>query len=161
MKNFTNLILYSDYSVNIGYGTIDEYINVCKEKNINTLALTDVNSMMGIFRFLNKCKANNIKSIIGVTLEIDKNNVTLLAKNLQGYHELCRILMLSTKNNYEEPFLRINDIKETSNIVAILHTFEKEVSEEFKYSEVDEKFRLWVLIAGVLLLLDIAQSPAM
>ena len=131
MKNFTNLILYSDYSVNIGYGTIDEYINVCKEKNINTLALTDVNSMMGIFRFLNKCKANNIKSIIGVTLEIDKNNVTLLAKNLQGYHELCRILMLSTKNNYEEPFLRIDDIKETSNIVAILHTFEKEVSEEF------------------------------
>lgn len=131
MKNFTNLILYSDYSVNIGYGIIDEYINVCKEKNINTLALTDVNSMMGIFRFLNKCKANNIKSIIGVTLEIDKNNVTLLAKNLQGYHELCRILMLSTKNNYEEPFLRINDIKETNNIVAILHTFEKEVSEEF------------------------------
>lgn len=131
MKNFTNLILYSDYSVNIGYGTIDEYINVCKEKNINTLALTDVNSMMGIFRFLNKCKANNIKSIIGVTLEIDKNNVTLLAKNLQGYHELCRILMLSTKNNYEEPFLRIDDIKETNNIVAILHTFEKNVSEEF------------------------------
>ena len=131
MKNFTNLILYSDYSVNIGYGTIDEYINVCKEKNINALALTDVNSMMGIFRFLNKCKANNIKSIIGVTLEIDKNNVTLLAKNLQGYHELCRILMLSTKNNYEEPFLRIDDIKETDNIVAILHTFEKEVSEEF------------------------------
>lgn len=131
MKNFTNLILYSDYSVNIGYGTIDEYIDVCKEKNINTLALTDVNSMMGIFRFLNKCKANNIKSIIGVTLEIDKNNVTLLAKNLQGYHELCRILMLSTKNNYEEPFLRIDDIKETDNIVAILHTFEKEVSEEF------------------------------
>lgn len=131
MKNFTNLILYSDYSVNIGYGTIDEYINVCKEKNINTLALTDVNSMMGIFRFLNKCKANNIKSIIGVTLEIDKNNVTLLAKNLQGYHELCRILMLSTKNNYEEPFLRIDDIKETSNIVAILHTFEKDVSQEF------------------------------
>ena len=131
MKNFTNLIVYSDYSVNIGYGTIDEYINVCKEKNINTLALTDVNSMMGIFRFLNKCKANNIKSIIGVTLEIDKNNVTLLAKNLQGYHELCRILMLSTKNNYEEPFLRIDDIKETNNIVAILHTFEKGVSEEF------------------------------
>lgn len=131
MKNFTNLIVYSDYSVNIGYGTIDEYINVCKEKNINALALTDVNSMMGIFRFLNKCKANNIKSIIGVTLEIDKNNVTLLAKNLQGYHELCRILMLSTKNNYEEPFLRIDDIKETNNIVAILHTFEKEVSEEF------------------------------
>lgn len=131
MKNFTNLILYSDYSVNIGYSTIDEYINVCKEKNINALALTDVNSMMGIFRFLNKCKANNIKSIIGVTLEIDKNNVTLLAKNLQGYHELCRILMLSTKNNYEEPFLRIDDIKETDNIVAILHTFEKEVSEEF------------------------------
>ena len=131
MKNFTNLILYSDYSVNIGYGTIDEYINVCKEKNINALALTDVNSMMGIFRFLNKCKANNIKSIIGVTLEINKNNVTLLAKNLQGYHELCRILMLSTKNNYEEPFLRIDDIKETDNIVAILHTFEKEVSKEF------------------------------
>lgn len=128
---FNNLIVYSDYSVHIGYGTIDEYINVCKEKGINTLALTDANSMMGIYKFLTKCKANNIKSIIGVTLTIESHNVTFLAKNLQGYHELCKLLMLSTKNNIDEPYLTIDNLHTTNNIIAIIHTYEKEPSVEF------------------------------
>ena len=129
--DFNNLIVYSDYSIHIGYGTIDEYIDICKQKGIKTLALTDTDSMMGIFRFLNKCKSNNIKSIIGVTLSIEGNNVTFLAKNISGYHELCKLLMLSTKNNLDEPFLNIKDIKSSNNIVAIIHTFEKEPSENF------------------------------
>lgn len=128
---FNNLIVYSDYSVHIGYGTIDEYIDVCKEKGINTLALTDANSMMGIYKFLTKCKANNIKSIIGVTLTIESHNVTFLAKNLQGYHELCKLLMLSTKNNIDEPYLTIDNLHVTNNIIAIIHTYEKEPSVEF------------------------------
>lgn len=128
---FNNLIVYSDYSVHIGYGTIDEYINVCKEKGINALALTDANSMMGIYKFLTKCKANNIKSIIGVTLTIESHNVTFLAKNLQGYHELCKLLMLSTKNNIDEPYLTFDNLHKTNNIIAIIHTYEKEPSVEF------------------------------
>lgn len=128
---FNNLIVYSDYSVHIGYGTIDEYINVCKEKGINTLALTDANSMMGIYKFLTKCKANNIKSIIGVTLTIESHNVTFLAKNLQGYHELCKLLMLSTKNNIDEPYLTFDNLHTTNNIITIIHTYEKEPSVEF------------------------------
>ena len=128
---FNNLIVYSDYSVHIGYGTIDEYINVCKEKGINTLALTDANSMMGIYKFLTKCKANNIKSIIGVTLTTETHNVTFLAKNLQGYHELCKLLMLSTKNDIDEPYLTFDNLHKTDNIIAIIHTYEKEPSVEF------------------------------
>lgn len=128
---FNNLIVYSDYSVHIGYGTIDEYINVCKEKGINALALTDANSMMGIYKFLTKCKTNNIKSIIGVTLTTESHNVTFLAKNLQGYHELCKLLMLSTKNDIDEPYLTFDNLHKTDNIIAIIHTYEKEPSVEF------------------------------
>lgn len=128
---FNNLIVYSDYSIHIGYGTIDEYINVCKEKGVNTLALTDANSMMGIYKFLTKCKANNIKSIVGITLTVDSHNVTFLAKNLQGYHELCKLLMLSTKNNIDEPYLTFDNLHKTNNIIAIIHTYEKEPSVEF------------------------------
>lgn len=128
---FNNLIVYSDYSVHIGYGTIDEYINVCKEKGISTLALTDANSMMGIYKFLTKCKTNNIKSIIGVTLTTETHNVTFLAKNLQGYHELCKLLMLSTKNDIDEPYLTFDNLHKTDNIIAIIHTYEKEPSVEF------------------------------
>lgn len=128
---FNNLIVYSDYSVHIGYGTIDEYINVCKEKGISTLALTDANSMMGIYKFLTKCKTNNIKSIVGITLTVDSHNVTFLAKNLQGYHELCKLLMLSTKNNIDEPYLTFDNLHKTDNIIAIIHTYEKEPSVEF------------------------------
>lgn len=128
---FSNLIVYSDYSVHIGYGTIDEYINVCKQKGIKTLSLTDTNSMMGIFKFLTKCKANDIKAIVGVTLTVEKHNITFLAKNINGYHELCKLLTQSTRNNLDEPFLTATDIKQTDNIVAIVHTYEKEPTEQF------------------------------
>lgn len=128
---FSNLIVYSDYSVHIGYGTIDEYISVCKQKGIKTLSLTDTNSMMGIFKFLTKCKANNIKAIVGVTLTVEKHNITFLAKNINGYHELCKLLTQSTRNNLDEPFLTTTDIKQTDNIVAIVHTYEKEPTEQF------------------------------
>lgn len=128
---FNNLIVYSDYSVHIGYGTIDEYINVCKQKGIKTLSLTDTNSMMGIFKFLTKCKANDIKAIVGVTLTVEKHNITFLAKNINGYHELCKLLTQSTRNNLDEPFLTTTDIKQTDNIVAIVHTYEKEPTEQF------------------------------
>lgn len=128
---FSNLIVYSDYSVHIGYGTIDEYISVCKQKGIKTLSLTDTNSMMGIFKFLTKCKANNIKAIVGVTLTVEKHNITFLAKNINGYHELGKLLTQSTRNNLDEPFLTTTDIKQTDNIVAIVHTYEKEPTEQF------------------------------
>lgn len=128
---FSNLIVYSDYSVHIGYGTIDEYINVCKQKGIKTLSLTDTNSMMGIFKFLTKCKANDIKAIVGVTLTVEKHNITFLAKNINGYHELCKLLTQSTRNNLDEPFLTTTYIKQTDNIVAIVHTYEKEPTEQF------------------------------
>lgn len=128
---FSNLIVYSDYSVHIGYGTIDEYISVCKQKGIKTLSLTDTNSMMGIFKFLTKCKANDIKAIVGVTLTVEKHNITFLAKNINGYHELCKLLTQSTRNNLDEPFLTTTDIKQTDNIVAIVHTYEKEPTEQF------------------------------
>lgn len=128
---FSNLIVYTDYSVHIGYGTIDEYISVCKQKGIKTLSLTDTNSMMGIFKFLTKCKANDIKAIVGVTLTVEKHNITFLAKNINGYHELCKLLTQSTRNNLDEPFLTTTDIKQTDNIVAIVHTYEKEPTEQF------------------------------
>lgn len=128
---FSNLIVYSDYSVHIGYSTIDEYISVCKQKGIKTLSLTDTNSMMGIFKFLTKCKANDIKAIVGVTLTVEKHNITFLAKNINGYHELCKLLTQSTRNNLDEPFLTTTDIKQTDNIVAIVHTYEKEPTEQF------------------------------
>lgn len=128
---FSNLIVYSDYSAHIGYGTIDEYISVCKQKGIKTLSLTDTNSMMGIFKFLTKCKANDIKAIVGVTLTVEKHNITFLAKNINGYHELCKLLTQSTRNNLDEPFLTTTDIKQTDNIVAIVHTYEKEPTEQF------------------------------
>lgn len=128
---FSNLIVYSDYSVHIGYGTIDEYISVCKQKGIKTLSLTDTNSMMGIFKFLTKCKANDIKAIVGVTLTVEKHNITFLVKNINGYHELCKLLTQSTRNNLDEPFLTTTDIKQTDNIVAIVHTYEKEPTEQF------------------------------
>lgn len=128
---FSNLIVYSDYSVHIGYGTIDEYISVCKQKGIKTLSLTDTNSMMGIFKFLTKCRANDIKAIVGVTLTVEKHNITFLAKNINGYHELCKLLTQSTRNNLDEPFLTTTDIKQTDNIVAIVHTYEKEPTEQF------------------------------
>ena len=81
------------------YGTIPlhDLVEQAKMCNAKSLALTDINTVTGIYDFVKLCHEANIKPIVGV--EFRQNNQLLfigLAKNQKGIGEMCRLL---TKHN--------------------------------------------------------------
>lgn len=57
------------------------------------LALTDHNGLYAAIRFYKACLKANIKPIIGVEMTLENgNHLTLLAKNNEGYSNLCRLI---------------------------------------------------------------------
>src|ERR1051326_675582 len=87
------------------YGTIplEELVQQAKECNVKAMALTDVNTVTGIYDFIKECKKVNIKPLVGI--EFRANNRLLfigLAKTKEGIGEMCRLL---TKHNFEKTSL--------------------------------------------------------
>jgi len=83
------------------YGTIPlkdlvQHAAVC---NVTAMALTDINTVTGIYDFVKACRDVNIKPVVGV--EFRHNNKLLyigLAKNRTGIGEMNRFL---TKHNFD------------------------------------------------------------
>lgn len=74
---------------------IDELINKCKAENITALTVTDTNSMAGLIQFAKRAREENIKPLFGSYINDRINNelyVLLIAKNNQGYSDICRII---------------------------------------------------------------------
>src|ERR1700674_5967894 len=59
------------------------------------LAITDRGGIYGAVRFLQACRKVGVKPIIGSTLEVDGQDVVMIARNLSGYSNLCRLLSLA------------------------------------------------------------------
>ena len=126
---------------------IDELILYAKKFNINSIGITDEN-MFGTMEFINKCKDNQIKPIIGIEVIIDYIKFILYAKNYNGYISLCEIVTI--KNIESLSFDRIknyNDIicvcnykdylklKEYFNEIYIGYKDKNEKNESIKLSE--------------------------
>ncbi|ADQ16343.1 DNA polymerase III, alpha subunit [Leadbetterella byssophila DSM 17132] len=83
------------------YGTIplEELVAEAKRCGVKTLALTDINTVTGIYDFEKACKDAGIKPVVG--MEVRKEDQLLyiaLAQNAQGIKEICTLL---TEHNCE------------------------------------------------------------
>ena len=116
MIDFINLHTNTEYSILESSIKIDSLIEFAKVNNIKTLSITDHNNMFGVAEFLKKTKANNIKSIIGLDLDVEDFRFILLAKNYKGYLELIK---LSSKKMSGEN-ISLKEIN-ASNIFVIDH----------------------------------------
>src|SRR5258708_2776389 len=56
------------------------------------LAITDRGGVYGAVKFLQACRKLGVKPIIGTALEVDGQEVVMIARNLNGYSNLCRLL---------------------------------------------------------------------
>lgn len=83
------------------YGTIPlmELVEQAVSCQVKAMALTDINTVTGIYDFIKACKAVNIKPIVGIEFRSDnKLRYIGLAKNKEGIGEMCRFL---TYHNFE------------------------------------------------------------
>lgn len=107
------LHVHSQYSILNSTAAIDDLIATAKNLSLPALALTDEGNLYGAIEFYKGCKEAKIQPILGCELHVapgsrlDKKRIpgtpagfplVLLAKNLEGYHNLCR---LSSKAHLE------------------------------------------------------------
>ena len=116
--SFVHLHLHTEYSLLDGACRIDRLASVCKEKNMNAVAITDHGVMYGVIDFYRACKKEGIKPIIGCevyvaprsrfdsTFDLDKEyyHMILLCENNEGYQNLIKLVSLGfTEGFYKKP----------------------------------------------------------
>jgi DNA polymerase-3 subunit alpha len=111
---FTHLHVHTQYSILDGQADVGKILARAKELDMDALAITDHGSMFGVFDFHSQARKYGIKPIIGCEFyvtngsrfekkhadESGSNHLILLAKNLQGYQNLCRLCSLGYKEGF-------------------------------------------------------------
>ncbi len=91
---------HSSHSLRFGTIPLDDLVIQAADLGIKTFALTDINTVTGIYDFAKACQEVNIKPVVGIEFrESGKLRFVGLAKNNKGIGEMNRFL---TKHNFEE-----------------------------------------------------------
>ena len=112
----TALEVKTSYSILSSLNKIDNLTNKAKEFNYSSLAITDNNSMFGVYEFYLACKKNNIKPIIGIEIHNNDDKFILLAKNNNGYKNLIKISTTISEQDISYDKLR----EYSSDIILIM-----------------------------------------
>ncbi|MCF6514997.1 DNA polymerase III subunit alpha [Lactobacillus sp. S2-2] len=121
---YTPLQNLSSFSLLDSSNKIDELIKDAKDKGYTSLALTDKNTMYATIDFYHKAIDENIKPIIGLTIDFnyqsEQNHYELLfiAKNNNGYKNLMQIS--TYKMTHFDDYFDINDISDYLDDIFIL-----------------------------------------
>jgi len=109
MAEFVHLHNHSEYSLLDGLSRIDPMVEYAKKMGMKSIAITDHGNLYGAIKFYKKCLSEEIKPIIGCEIYVakrsltdkeagvdkDYNHLILLAKDLQGYKNLLKIITVS------------------------------------------------------------------
>ena len=107
--DFVHLHLHTEYSLLDGANKINELPKRLKELGMNAVAITDHGNMFGVVELYKICKKEGIKLIVGCEVYVaprsrlekesrvdsEPNHLILLAENMEGYRNLCKLVSLS------------------------------------------------------------------
>ncbi len=105
-NDFTHLHVHSEFSLLDGLGRINELVDGAAQLGFDSLALTDHGALYGAVAFYQAATAKGIRPIIGVETYVARRSMAdkegkadaqpyhliLLAENLVGYRNLCRLI---------------------------------------------------------------------
>ncbi|MEG2239507.1 MAG: DNA polymerase III subunit alpha [Alistipes sp.] len=116
MPDFVHLHVHTQYSILDGAAAIKPLVKRAKALGMNALAITDHGNMYGAKNFHDVATEAGLKPILGCEVYVVKNrfekdkdekagdHLILLAKNLTGYHNLCKMVSYSfTEGFYYKP----------------------------------------------------------
>ncbi|KAH0998299.1 DNA polymerase III subunit alpha [Candidatus Tremblaya phenacola] len=106
-QRYVHLRMHSEFSILDGTIRLNEALECAKANRQGALALTDLNNMFGAIKFYKLSRIQGIKPIVGCNLSIkhgssesrNKSNIILLATNVQGYRNLCKIVTMAWTNH--------------------------------------------------------------
>ena len=115
----------SNYSLLSSLLKIDDIVSYAKESNISEIAIADTN-MYGTMEFINKCKKEDIKPIIGLHVLLEEFSIVLYAKDYDGYKSLIKLSSIQNERKVTKEELS----KYNKNVIAILPYESKETYKE-------------------------------
>jgi len=146
MSKFCHLHLHTQFSVLDGAIKINECVECAKRLGQPAVAMTDHGNMHGAIEFYEKATKAGVKPILGCEVYItsgsrfdkvprDKggnrtHHLTLLAKNRQGYQNLCRLVSAGyTEGFYHKPRIDFEILSQfNSGIVCLSGCLASEIS---------------------------------
>ena len=111
---FTHLHVHTQFSVLDGLSDIDEMVGKAKKDGMDAVAITDHGYMYGVKKFHDAALRAEIKPIIGCEVYVARRgmlkkeskidgsgwHLVLLAKNLQGYHNLIKMVSIAAIDGF-------------------------------------------------------------
>ncbi|WP_160723982.1 DNA polymerase III subunit alpha [Bacillus sp. USDA818B3_A] len=142
--SFIHLHVYSAYSLLTSTASVTDLVENAKQKGFKALALTDRNVMYGTIEFYKLCKKNNLKPIIGLTVDVESERdpnqsfpLVLLAETEVGFKNLLKITSaVQTKSNNGLPFKWLKSYSQ--GLIAITPGLEGEIEQSLLTGNVDE-----------------------
>ena len=120
MMSFTHLHLASGYSFKYGTTLPEAMVEKAAELNMNSIALTDRDTLAGAIKFVVSCKENSISPIIGVDVEYEnQSRITLLATP-GNWQSLVRLMTAVKKSGIANYQIFEENHEDTKNILALL-----------------------------------------
>lgn len=103
-SNFIHLHAHSEYSLDIGFFTIEDYIKFCKENKLKTAVITERFNLFSSIKFYKECLNFEIKPIIGCEFLLEygtkeNSKILILCKDKIGYINLLKLISQAHINN--------------------------------------------------------------
>ena len=97
MGGFAHLHVRSGFSYGFGISYPAELARRAAELGMNTLAITDRDTLAGVPRMMMACAEEDVSPIVGAEISMEINgepagHLVLLARSLAGYRSLCRLI---------------------------------------------------------------------
>lgn len=92
MSQFVHLHVHSSFSLLSGASSPQDLVSAAHARGMRALALTDTNGLYAAIPFYQAALAAGIRPILGVELHAPQGTAVLLARDLDGYRTLCRLI---------------------------------------------------------------------
>src|SRR3989344_2578733 len=132
---FIHLHTHSHYCLLDGLSKLEDLIDLAKKFKMPAMAITDHGNMYGAIEFYKLARGAGIKPIIGVEayvanrgrlnkdpgIDNKRYHITLLAKNLQGYKNLMKLVTIShLEGHYYKPRMDKEILRKYSSGIIVL-----------------------------------------
>ena len=95
MTAFVHLSLHTEFSLTDGLVRIEALAERAREMGFPAVAITDLGNLFGMLKFYTACRAEGVKPIVGLELEMREEarsyRLIVLATNQRGYHNLLKL----------------------------------------------------------------------
>ena len=107
LPRFVHLKVHSDFSMINGLAKVKPLVKNAVADNMVAMALTDFSNFCGLVKFYGEALSSGLKPIIGADILVraipeteELNELTLLAKNNTGYHNITMLLSKAYQQGY-------------------------------------------------------------